>query len=210
MAFASANISVALFEHKYHSKITIKGSLLIDPDTLTPSAVAFYKDYPTSWYKQHIVKIHEKIATGAWTQRTNDKNKRDLVTINTLLKPAHKPLMNWAFYHSIANTRINISGQTARATSIAKYSDDLDNALALPLITRHVVSVINTDFELHHLPKEVNKIASIRHWKAEGDKWTRKVVKQAHGQYIELLDSDHLIMFQQPTVVFSAVTFLAQ
>lgn len=210
VAFASANISVALFEQKYHSKINIKGTLLIDPDTLTPDAVAFYKDYPTSWYKEHIIKINEKIATGAWTDQTISKNKRDLDSIHELLKPAHNSLMNWDFYHQIANTRTSINGQTARATSIAKYSNDLDNALTLPFITRHAVSVINTDFELHNLPEEANKLARIKHWKNEGDEWAKKVAKQSDGQYIELTNSDHLVTFQQPIKVLSAIKFLAQ
>jgi len=210
VAFASANISVSLFHQKYADKFDIAGILLIDPDILTPDTVAFYQDYPASWYQQNIDKIVPHIEQGKWTKRSETKVADEIEQIQQLVAPENQGLMNWDYYNRIVKTRLTIDGQIARAKSIAQYGNDLALALAAKPITQTSVSVINSDFELANLPPEPQEVLKIKQWKAAGDIWSEQVAQRANGQYIVLNDTSHLVMFERPQVILKALDFLSQ
>lgn len=205
VAFASANISLALFEAKYGSAFDIQGILLVDPDVITPETIAFYKDYPASWYQKNIEKITAHIEKGKWTERSQGKNEIEVEQINTLIAPAYQKHMNWDYFYKIAGARLTITGQVSRAKSIANYAEDLDRVANLPMISDIKVSVINSDFELHDLPDKPAQVAKIKRWHQVGDDWSQKVAKVSGGQYIALPNSSHLVMFEHPEVIRQAI-----
>lgn len=116
--------------------------------------------------------------------------------------------LDWAYFDFMVKQRLRIERQQNRAKEIAGYADDLDVYQALPFYSQRPVSVINSDFEQQHINKNPEQKSQLLAWQQEGDGWSKQQAKRSGGQYIELKDSDHLVVFQQPAVVTQAVEWL--
>ena len=65
--------------------------------------------------------------------------------------------------------------------------------------------MINSDFEQQQINQNPEQKSQLLAWQQEGDGWSKEQAQRSGGQYIELKDSDHLVLFQQPAVITEAV-----
>ena len=207
LSFASSSVSGLLFAHQ-NSILKIRGLLLIDPDIPLPGSIALYKGYPADWYKANLAKLLPALETGVWTERTAKKLQQERQLVQKLVPADYANQMDWAYFDFMAQQRLRIERQQNRAKEIAAYADDLDAYQALPFYTKRPVSVINSDFEQQQINQNPEQKTQLLAWQQEGDGWSKQQAERSGGQYIELKQSDHLVLFQQPAVITKAVHWL--
>lgn len=207
LSFASSSVSGLLFAHQ-NSALRIQGLLLIDPDIPLPNSIALYKDYPADWYKANLAQLLPALKTGVWTDRTAKKLQQERQLVQKLVPAGYASHMDWAYFDFMAQQRLRIERQQNRAKEIAAYADDLDAYQALPFYTKRPVSVINSDFEQQQIKQNPEQKSQLLAWQQEGDSWSKEQAKRSGGQYIELNNSNHLVLFQQPAVITEAVDWL--
>jgi len=207
LSFASGSMSGLLFAYHNNSQ-KIRGLLLIDPDIPLPASIALYKAYPADWYKANLTELLPALKTGVWTERTAKKLKQERQLVEQLLPEDYASQMDWAYYDFMAQQRLRIERQQSRAIEIAAYAEDLDAYMALPFFTKTPVSVVNTDFEQQQIKQNPEQKAELTAWQLEGDHWSQQQASDSGGQYIELKDSNHLVLFQQPQRIIQALDWL--
>lgn len=207
LSFASSSVSALLFAQQ-NSTLKIQGLLLIDPDIPLPNSIALYKGYPADWYKANLAQLLPALETGVWTDRTAKKLQQERQLVQKLVPADYANQMDWAYFDFMAQQRLRIERQQNRAKEIAVYADDLDAYQALPFYTKRPVSVINSDFEQQQIKQNPEQKSQLLAWQQEGDSWSKEQAKRSGGQYIELNNSNHLVLFQQPAVVMQAVDWL--
>lgn len=207
VAFASANITATVLEGELQTdnSIELAGMVWIDPDVLQPFSIEFYQDYPVSFYRERLVDLLPHLATGAWTERTFNKLVAEKEHVQTLI--GNSP-MDWHYFDMMLQQRLLIDRQQTRALEIAHYHDDLEAMKDLPLITNTPISVIDTDFELAQIEAFPDSADKLTQWMNEGTAWYKEVTAVSNGHYIEVTDSDHLMMFENPEVILQAVNQL--
>lgn len=210
VAFASANITARLFQEKYQNDpdIKIKNMLWIDPDIFLPHSVAMYQSYPVDWYHEYIENIIPHIGEGNWTERSAGKIAVEREEVASLVSEATGALMDWSYFDLVSQHRLTIAQQTTRAIEISNYHDDLNNVKELPLLTGIRVSVIDSDFEQEEIAAATEGVDEMILWAEEGSQWSQDVASASDGQYIPLIDTSHLVTFDQPEVIVEAVDWL--
>lgn len=207
VSFASGSVSTLLFAQQ-NPKFSLQGILLLDPDIPRPAAIALYKGYPADWYKANLAELLPALEQGVWTERTAKKLQQERALVQKLLAADYASDMDWTYYDFMAAQRLRPERQQSRAKEIASYAEDLDAYQALPFYTRRPVSVINSDFEQQQLKQDPEQKSQLVAWQQEGDDWSQQQAKKSGGQYIELKNSDHLLLFQQPQAVIQALDWL--
>lgn len=209
VAFASSNISATVFESQLQndSNIDLAGMVWIDPDVLQPFSIAFYQDYPVSFYRERLVDLLPHLETGAWTERTFDKIMTEKSHVQGLVGDSP---MDWHYFDLMLQQRLLIGRQQSRAIEIAHYHDDLEAMKEMPLITQTPISVIDSDFELAQIEAFPDAADTLTQWMEEGTVWYNAVATASGGHYIEVQNSDHLMMFERPQVILEAVNQLLE
>lgn len=207
LSFASSSVSSLLFSHQ-NTSLKIKGVLLIDPDIPLPISIALYKGYPADWYKENLSELLPALKTGVWTERTAKKLQQERQLVEKLVPADYASYMDWTYFDFMAQQRLRVERQQSRAKEIADYAEDLEAYQALPFYTKGPVSVINSDFEQQQIKQNPEQKAQLLAWQHEGDSWSKQQAKRSGGQYIELKDSNHLVLFQHPAEVVQAVEWL--
>ncbi|CAI3799985.1 alpha/beta fold hydrolase [Rheinheimera sp. MM224] len=207
LSFASSSVSSLLFAHQ-NSALKLQGLLLIDPDIPLPGFITLYKGYPADWYKANLAQLLPELKTGVWTDRTAKKLQQERQLVQKLVPTDYADQMDWAYFDFMAQQRLRIERQQNRAKEIASYADDLDAYQAQPFYTKRPVSVINSDFELQKINQNPEQKTQLLAWQQEGDGWSKQQAERSGGQYIELKQSDHLVLFQQPAAITEAVDWL--
>lgn len=207
LSFASGSISSVVLTTQAEAP-RIQGMLLIDPDIPRPASTALYKGYPTDWYKANLAELLPALKTGVWTERTATKLLQEREHVEKLLPADYARLMDWRYFDFMAQQRLRVERQQSRAKEIAMYDADLDLYQALPLYTKRPVSVINSDFEQQQIKQNSEQKQQLIEWQQEGDDWSKAQAAVSGGQYIELQDADHLVMFQHPQALLKAVDWL--
>lgn len=231
VSFASASISARLFHHQHRqgqSTSQVQAMLWIDPDIPTPQALALYQGYPVDWYQQQLQQLLPELAEGSWNQRTLDKLTAERIEVAALLSNANQASMDWAYFDTISKLRQTPQRQQQRAIEIANYAKDLDLYAALPAITDIPVTVIDSDFESTEITTLLKaatkneasqsnqatrdaaqaKAKALQQWQQQGSAWSKQLANGSGGQYIPLQNSHHLVMFQHPQKVVTAVDWL--
>lgn len=207
LSFSSSSISALLVAHQPIG-LDIQGLLLIDPDIPLPASITLYKGYPADWYKANLAELLPALQTGIWTDRTAKKLKQERELVQKLLPADYADQMDWGYFDFMAEQRLRVERQQSRAKEIAAYAADLDHYQQLSFYTKSPVSVINSDFELQQIQQNKEQKTQLLAWQREGDGWSKQQAKVSGGQYIELKNSDHLVIFQQPAAVTQAVDWL--
>lgn len=207
VSFASGSISTLLFAHQ-NKGLSIQGMLLIDPDIPLPASVALYKGYPADWYKANLAELLPALKTGVWTERTAKKLQQERDLVQRLLPADYVSQMDWAYFDFMAQQRLRLERQQSRAKEIAAYAEDLDVYQQLPLYQLRPVSVINSDFEQQFIKQNPEQKQQLMIWQQEGDDWSKQQATASTGQYIELKNADHLVLFQHPAALLKAVEWL--
>lgn len=207
LSFASSSMSSLLFAQQ-NSELKIQGLLLIDPDIPLPHSIALYKGYPADWYKANLAELLPALKTGVWTERTAKKLQQERQQVQKLIPRSYASQMDWGYFDFMAQQRLRLERQQSRAREIAAYAADLDLYLKLPMYTKRPVSVLNSDFESQQMQQNLTQKAEILAWQQEGDHWSQQQAMQSGGQYIELKQSDHWVLFQHPAEVVQAVDWL--
>ncbi len=207
LSFASSSMSSLLFAQQ-NSELKIQGLLLIDPDIPLPQSIALYKGYPADWYKANLAELLPALKTGVWTERTAKKLQQERQQVQKLIPRSYASQMDWGYFDFMARQRLRLERQQSRAREIAAYAADLDLYQKLPLYTKRPVSVLNSDFESRQMQQNPTQKAEIIAWQQEGDQWSQQQAKHSGGQYIELKQSEHWVLFQHPAVVVRAVDWL--
>lgn len=207
LSFASSSMSSLLFAQQ-NSELKIQGLLLIDPDIPLPHSIALYKGYPADWYKANLPELLPALKTGVWTERTAKKLQQERQQVQKLIPRSYASQMDWGYFDFMAQQRLRLERQQSRAREIAAYAADLDLYLKLPIYTKRPVSVLNSDFESQQMQQNLTQKAEILAWQQEGDHWSQQQAMQSGGQYIELKQSDHWVLFQHPAEVVQAVDWL--
>lgn len=207
LSFSSGSMSSLLLATQSNG-LQIQGLLLIDPDIPRPVSAGVYKGYPADWYKANLAKLLPALKTGAWTERTAKKLQQERELVARLLPADYASRMDWNYFDFMAQQRLRIERQQSRAKEIALYSEDVELYQRLPFYTKSPVSVINSDFELQQSQQNAEQQQLLRAWQHEGDDWSQTQASVSGGQYIELQNSDHLVMFQHPQAIVKAVDWL--
>ncbi len=207
LSFASSSMSSLLFAQQ-NSELKIQGLLLIDPDIPLPHSIALYKGYPADWYQANLAELLPALKTGIWTKRTAKKLQQERQQVQKLIPRSYASQMDWGYFDFMAQQRLRLERQQSRAREIAAYAADLNLYQKLPMYTKRPVSVLNSDFESQQMQQNPTQKAEILAWQQEGDHWSQQQAKQSGGQYIELKQSDHWVLFQHPAEVVQAVDWL--
>jgi poly(3-hydroxybutyrate) depolymerase len=207
--FSSGNITARLFEKKYGSDKTVdlKSMLWIDPDIFMAHSIAFYQDYPVTFYRQRINDLLPHIQKGGWTERTNNKLKAEREEIATM-SPIES--MDWPFYDAVSQQRLLVDRQQSRALTINHYHDDLNAVAGLDFVTDIPISVIDSDFEAKQIQNNPDKAVAMSKWKNEGTAWSKEVAQKSNGQYIPISNAHHLVPLQHPDIVVKAINWLVE
>jgi pimeloyl-ACP methyl ester carboxylesterase len=209
VAFSSGNITATAFEQKYREddKIQLKGMVWIDPDIFLPHSIAFYQDFPVTYYRKNRDQLMPHIASGAWTERTARKLAGEQVDVKAMTAGQD---MDWTFFNAISQQRFLIDRQQTRAMEIVHYYEDLNAMAKLDLITRVPVSVIDSDFELPQIADNADAKETMTKWMEEGTQWSKLVAKSSGGQYIAVPDASHLVPLEHPDVIVDAINGLVE
>jgi pimeloyl-ACP methyl ester carboxylesterase len=205
--YASSNIS-SLLLLKNNPEIHVKAMLWIDPDILLPHSIALYTAAPANWYQKNIAKILPHIADGKWTEKTQKRNQNEIALIQTLIPETLQSSMQWDYFRTVQEKRESIIAQQTRALEIANYAKDLASVEQLPIPTNLPITVINSDFELANSKETDENYSQLQQWQNEGSAWSKKVATTSHGQYIEINNADHLVIFQHPEIINAALNKL--
>lgn len=213
VSFASANILAHVWQNSPHSSMVerLKGMVWIDPDILLPHSISLYQDWPVSWYREVASDLIPHITAGNWTARTFNKLAEERSTISALIPTEHQQTMNWPYFDLISQSRASINKQLIRAKEIINYHDDLASMLKTEISTSVPITVINTDFESHDIASaEPEFVDTLIKWQQEGDQWSQLISEQSGGQYIPLINSEHMAAFQHPNVITEAISALSK
>lgn len=212
VSFSSANILSHLWQNLPDSAVTghLKGMLWIDPDILLPHAVSLYQDWPVSWYREKGNVLLEHIQHGNWTEKTRNKIKNERATASELISDDNKKSMDWTYFDLISQSRSNIDKQVNRAKEIINYYDDLILAEGSSISTDVPITVIDTDFESFDIANaDASNADSLLLWQQEGSQWSQFISENSGGQYLPLLNSHHMAVFQHPEEVIKAISYLS-
>lgn len=213
VSFASGNLLAHSWYNAGDSKTanTLKGMLWIDPDILLPHSISLYRDWPVSWYRKVAPNLLPHIATGNWTERTLAKLNLERETHMALISEQNKGAMDWAYYDLVSLQRASIAKQLIRAKEIMNYHDDLAEVMKLDITYSVPLSVIDTDFESIDIASaEADAVERLNKWQQQGSQWSKLIAERSNGQYIALLNSDHMAIFEHPEVIIDAINTLAK
>lgn len=205
--FASANISLVEYLQRYGNggPVQVKGMLWIDPDVLMPYSIAFYQDYPVTFYREKRQQLLPHLATGAWTERTLKKLAEEREEVVKLVDNSMAEMMDWAYFDALSQQRILVDRQQTRAIEIANYYDDLAAMTAFEFITHIPVSVIDSDFEKGQIKAFPDAAEKLTRWMEEGTAWSKLVAEKSGGQYIPLENATHMVPFEHPETIVTAL-----
>ena len=212
-SFASGNILAQSWYRSEDSTMTasLKGMLWIDPDILLPHSIAFYQDWPVSWYRGVEEQLIPHIEAGNWTQRTLNKLAAEREADALLISQTNQADMDWDYYDLISSQRASIEKQLVRAREIINYHDDLDVMRTLEVPQDIPVSVIDTDFESADIATaEPEFVETLTKWLQEGTAWSQLISERSGGEYIPLENSDHMVVFQHPEQIINAIVQLSK
>ncbi|GHG00106.1 alpha/beta fold hydrolase [Thalassotalea marina] len=212
VAFASSNITAQLFQAKYadDANIKINNMVWIDPDILLPHSIAFYKGYPVDWYEKYIVDLQPHIEDHYFTERSTQKIADETKEVQAMVPTEFSQLMDWDYYHAMVKRRLTIAGQKARAMNIAKYPSDLDAVADIKINNSIPITVIDSDFEQAQIDSADENIDVMIRWQQEGTTWSKEIATKTNGQYIPLNQAKHLVVFEHPEVIKSAIDHYMQ
>lgn len=208
--FASANITLVEYERRYgHSEqVKLSGMLWIDPDVLLPYSIAFYQDYPVTFYRDKLAQLMPHLASGAWTERTLKKLEEEREQVKGLIATSFKKDMDWSYFDLASQQRLLTDRQQTRAIEIARYFTDLEAMKSFDYITSVPVSVIDSDFEAAQIEAFPDAAEKMTRWMEEGTQWSKMVAEKSGGAYIPLENAEHLVTFQHPQVIAEALSQL--
>lgn len=208
VSFASANITALNWQSLPNANMTkhLKGMVWIDPDILLPHSISLYQDWPVTWYRQTGEKLLSHIAQSGWTARTVEKITNERTTVSALIPEKYEKDMDWTYFDLISQGRVDINKQLTRAKEVINYHDDLVNIDNTVISTNVPITVIDSDFESYDIEKaEPENINSLKKWQQEGTQWSKLISQQSGGQYIPLISSDHMVVFQHPDIIIKAI-----
>ncbi|WP_448547608.1 alpha/beta fold hydrolase [Thalassotalea fusca] len=208
VGFSSSNIATKLFidNHKANSAIDLAGVVWIDPDTLTDDSIAFYQDYPVSWYREKLPQLIPYLESGAWTERTAAKVALEREEIASLIPQQWQEKMDWTYFDDISQRRLSIAHQQTRAIEIAHYHDDLELSRQFTFTNAVPISIIDSDFELKDIANanEEDKPRLIK-WMNDSSAWSESVSALTGGVYHALENADHMVMFEHPQAIVDVI-----
>ena len=213
VSFASGNLLAHSWYNDSDAKTanTLKGMLWIDPDILLPHSVSLYQDWPVSWYRKVAADLLPHIEAGNWTERTVAKLNSEREAHLALISEQNKAEMDWSYYDLISLQRASIEKQLIRAREIMNYHDDLVEVMKLDMTYAVPLSVIDTDFESIDIAgAEADVVDKLNKWQQEGSQWSQVIAERSNGQYIPLINSDHMAVFEHPERVIDAINTLAK
>jgi len=212
VSLSGANITSRLFAQKYadDDKLKLKSMLWIDPDIFLPHSISLYQGYPVDWYREKLDLLLPRLEDDFWTERTQVKLDAEREELTQLINEPNNNDMNWQYYNLVSQLRLLTNNQKIRALEIANYHDDLNAVKDLPLITDLPISVINSDFEASEIANDPENAESLSLWMEEGTTWSKEVAEVSGGQYIELMNADHMVPMQHPDVIITAINWLFQ
>ncbi|MEM7019091.1 MAG: alpha/beta hydrolase, partial [Pseudomonadota bacterium] len=210
IAFASSNISLQLYLHRYPKEQAIRKVLMIDPDVLTEFSITRYSE-DAQPFKDNLVDYLAYIDAGKYTERMVQKNTIDRGLLETLaLKDAD---IDWGLVDKMFDGRLKINNQRNLFREIAGYSEDLKAAVNLPWPEHIGLTIIDTDFELTYIEKTDDSAlkAKLEAWRQDGQEYYKKLVQEANqGRYISVDSHAHLYQFADPNHVLEILRTLAR
>lgn len=204
VSFASSSMTARWLAETPALQSRLAGVLLIDPDVATPAAAQIYRGHPASWYQANLAKLLPVLASGQWNERTGQKLQLELALVKTLFTPATAGLMDWSYWHLMADRRRSIAGQLQRARGIATYPADVARYNQTPWQqSRVAVSIIDSQFEQAALQQAQTAAERdlIRQWQQEGSDWSQQLTTNSGGIYVKLSSEQHLLMFSEPAAI---------
>ena len=207
VSFASSNITAQLFQQTYGNdeKLSINNMVWIDPDVLLPHSMAFYKGYPVDWYETYIEDLMPYIESHYFTERSTGKIEKETQEITDMIPEELAAIMDWNYYHAISQYRLTIPGQKTRAMQIAQYPSDLDAVKDITINTNIPTTVIDSDFEQPQIDNATENVEAMIKWQEEGTAWSKLIAEQTGGQYIPLINAQHLVVFENPQIIKQAI-----
>ncbi len=208
VSFASSNILAHTWQNLPGSNVTaqLKGMVWIDPDILLPHSISLYQDWPVAWYRGVADDLIPHIEAGNWTPRTLDKIINERVEVESLIPSTYAEDMDWSYYDLISQGRADINKQLTRAKEIINYHDDLNIAFATPISTSVPITIIDTDFESADIATaDAEYVEGLKKWQQEGTQWSKMISDNTSGQYIPLLNSNHMAVFEHPDAIIEAI-----
>ncbi len=208
VSFASGNILAHAWHNSPDSHNTEKLTAMvwIDPDILLPHSIALYQDWPVSWYREVTDGLIKHISQGNWTQKTRDKLIGERMNINALIPVEYREDMDWSYYDLISQPREEIDKQLIRAKEIVNYHDDLAAVLGDSVLTSSPITVIDTDFETGEIAQaDAASKRALSLWQQEGSQWSQRLSENSGGEYIPLVDSEHMAVFERPDTIIKAI-----
>ncbi|AZQ83720.1 alpha/beta hydrolase [Colwellia sp. Arc7-635] len=212
VSFSSANILAHLWQNLPSSEVEghLKGMVWVDPDILLPHSISLYQDWPVSWYREKGDVLLEHIQQGNWTEKTRDKVTNERIAVSELISDNNKETMDWQYFDLISQSRSDIDKQVNRAKEIINYYDDLAIVEGNGISTDAPITVIDTDFESFDIANaDEADVDSLLLWQQEGSQWSQFISENSGGQYVPLLNSDHMAVFQHPEEVIKAISYLS-
>ena len=212
VSFSSANILAHLWQNLPNSEVEghLKGMVWIDPDILLPHSVSLYQNWPVSWYRDKDDVLFEHIQQGNWTEKTRNKIIHERIAVNALISDNNKEVMDWKYFDLISQSRSDIDKQVNRAKEIINYYDDLAMVEGNGISTETPITVIDTDFESFDIANaDESDVDSLLLWQHEGSQWSQFISTSSGGEYIPLVNSDHMAVFQQPEEIIKAISSLS-
>lgn len=213
VTFSSGNLLaqawLTLSEPKSVDKLV--GMLWIDPDVLLPHSVSLYQSWPVNWYREVEEKLIPHIEAGNWTPRTLEKLEAEREAHSALINVKHESAMDWRYYDLNSGLRASIKNQIIRAKEIINYHDDLNEIFQTPIVSQVPLSVIDTDFESIDIENsEPEFTPALIKWQQEGSEWSKLISEKTGGQYLPLVGIDHMVLFDDPDTILSAISELTK
>ncbi len=203
VAFASSNLTVNSFLATETSVPGLRGLVLIDPDTLVPETVAFYKEFTGPFRDREAVR--EYVLAGKYAERAQQINEKEHAEIRAMVPERYEHRVDWSYLERIFALRLEPQHIAERFAEVAAYNEDLDIAMKRPLPTDIPLVIIDSDFESKAIAAEPDK-PELSEWRETSTAWYQALVAKADcGHYLPLESDEHLVMMADPDIVIKAV-----
>ena len=206
VSFASSNLAVNSFLARQQQRPGLQGIVLIDPDTLIPETVAFYKEFTGPFQDREAVRDY--VLAGKYAERARQINDREMSEVRAMVPERYQDRVDWSYLEQVFALRLEPQHIAHRFAEVAGYNRDLDTALQQPLPGNIPLVIIDSDFESRAIALEPDK-PELAKWREASATWYQSLVSEADcGHYLPLDSDEHLVMMAEPDVVRKAVSLV--
>lgn len=201
VGFSGGALSVYNYYHRYPQNPRVVGLVWVEGDAMIPEELVWYNgEFPIP-VPQALRPL--MVESGLW------RVAADLLVAQEKdrIPKAVQPLVDWDYLRQTLATTGTRQTAYAAFEMVAAFPEDAKYTASLPAAADIPVFVLQADYapDLAAL-KDEQEIAELRQFQEKRAAWFQTFVSNTPGgRYLLVKDSSHLVVYEQPQVVITAI-----